>query len=51
MNGNILNGEFALIRLKNTKGKNWLLIKKDDEFAVRGWKIDEVQNNRQVKKN
>jgi bifunctional non-homologous end joining protein LigD len=41
MYGHILKGEFALIRLKNTKGNNWLLIKKNDEFAVRGWKIDD----------
>ena len=40
MDGKKLKGEFALIRLKNTKGNNWLLIKKNDRFAVRGWKID-----------
>lgn len=51
MDGNILNGEFALIRLKDAKGKNWLLIKKNDEFAVRGWKIEDVKSGPGVKKN
>ena len=49
MDGGILKGEFALIKLKSTKGNNWLLIKKNDEFAVRGWKIGDEKNSSRVK--
>jgi len=51
MYGSILKGEFALIKLKKASKDNWLLIKKDDEFAVRGWKIDDVGGSPEVKKN
>lgn len=33
LNGNFLKGEFALVRLKKASPKDWLLIKKNDEFA------------------
>ena len=33
MNGEKLRGEFALVRLKKASPKDWLLIKKNDEFA------------------
>jgi bifunctional non-homologous end joining protein LigD len=33
LNGNVLKGEFALIRLKKASPKDWLLIKKNDEYA------------------
>ena len=33
LNGTVLKGEFALIRLKKASPKDWLLIKKNDEFA------------------
>ena len=33
LNGNVLKGEFALIRLKKASLKDWLLIKKNDEYA------------------
>ena len=33
LEGNILKGEFALVRLKKATPKDWLLIKKNDEFA------------------
>jgi bifunctional non-homologous end joining protein LigD len=33
LNGAILKGEFALIKLKKASPKDWLLIKKNDEFA------------------
>ncbi|MCL5071581.1 MAG: 3'-phosphoesterase [Actinobacteria bacterium] len=33
LNGQKLKGEFALIRLKKASPKDWLLIKKNDEFA------------------
>jgi bifunctional non-homologous end joining protein LigD len=51
MEGNRLNGEFALIKLKNSRGNNWLLIKKNDEYAERGWKIDTDASPDDVKKN
>ncbi len=34
LNGNVLKGEFALVRLKKASPKDWLLIKKNDEFAA-----------------
>jgi bifunctional non-homologous end joining protein LigD len=33
LNGTVLKGEFALIKLKKASPKDWLLIKKNDEFA------------------
>jgi bifunctional non-homologous end joining protein LigD len=35
LHGGKLNGSFALVRMKNGKGNNWLLIKHDDEYAIR----------------
>ncbi len=34
LNGGKLNGAFALVRLNDESGKNWLLIKKKDESAI-----------------
>jgi bifunctional non-homologous end joining protein LigD len=34
LNGEKLRGEFALVRLKKASPKDWLLIKKNDEFAA-----------------
>jgi len=34
LNGEKLRGEFTLIRLKKASPKDWLLIKKNDEFAA-----------------
>ncbi|MES0341458.1 MAG: DNA polymerase ligase N-terminal domain-containing protein [Candidatus Humimicrobiaceae bacterium] len=39
LNGKKLNGEFAFIRLRKAKKNDWMLIKKNDQFAVRGWDI------------
>jgi bifunctional non-homologous end joining protein LigD len=36
LNGKKLKGSFALVRLKDGKDKNWLLIKHRDEFASNG---------------
>lgn len=36
LNGKKLKGSFALVRLKDAKDKNWLLIKHRDEFASNG---------------
>ena len=33
LNGTILKGEFALVRLRKASPKDWLLIKKNDEFV------------------
>ena len=42
LRGEKLKGEFALTRLKSSKGKGneWLLIKKKDEFALSQWKLE-----------
>jgi bifunctional non-homologous end joining protein LigD len=41
LDGDVLRGAFALIRLKRSKkGNEWLLIKKKDEHAVQGWKLE-----------
>ncbi|KHJ37699.1 hypothetical protein PBAC_21630 [Pedobacter glucosidilyticus] len=34
LNGKILKGEFALVKLKNSEQNAWLLIKHQDEFSV-----------------
>ncbi len=39
LSGKKLNGEFNFVRLKKAKENNWLLIKKNDKFAVLGWDI------------
>ena len=40
LRGKKLRGEFTLIRLKRGEGRDWLLIKNADEFALRRWKIE-----------
>jgi len=41
LHGEKLNGDFAIVRMKNRgKGNEWLLIKKKDEFAVPGWDVE-----------
>jgi bifunctional non-homologous end joining protein LigD len=40
LEGGKLRGGFALVRLKKGKGNEWLLIKKRDEHALDGWKIE-----------
>lgn len=41
LKGKILKGEFTLVRLKKgSKGTEWLLIKKKDDFARPGLKIE-----------
>ena len=42
LSGEKLNGDFALVLMKGRgKGKDWLLIKKHDDFAVPGWNIED----------
>lgn len=41
LDGEKLSGAFTLMRLKGKgKGNEWLLIKKKDEYAVSGWKLE-----------
>jgi len=41
LQGSILKGEFALVRLKGRgKGNEWLLIKKKDSNAQESWKME-----------
>ena len=46
LHGAKLNGEFALVHMKarrpGSKGNEWLLIKKKDEFAESGFNIDKL---------
>ena len=46
LQGQKLNGSYALFRLKNGEEKSWLLVKKDDEFAT---EEDVTQKNKSVK--
>lgn len=39
--GEKLKGEFTLVKMKNQE-KNWLVIKANDEFADRNWKLETV---------
>ncbi|MCC6393931.1 MAG: DNA ligase D [Bryobacterales bacterium] len=40
LHGQKLRGGYVLVRTKQNKGQDWLLIKKKDEHAVSGWNID-----------
>jgi bifunctional non-homologous end joining protein LigD len=42
LNGDILKGEFALVRLHNAEDNSWLLIKHKDEFAVKGFNSEDL---------
>lgn len=42
LNGTYLKGAFALVRIKDDEGKNWLLIKKKDEYAVGEYDIEAI---------
>jgi bifunctional non-homologous end joining protein LigD len=44
LEGKKLNGEFTLIRLHN-RPKDWLLIKKHDEFATSSYNIDDFDGS------
>jgi bifunctional non-homologous end joining protein LigD len=42
LHGTKLNGSFAIVHMKHAgKGNEWLLIKKQDEFAVPGYDVDQ----------
>lgn len=40
LKGHKLRGDYVLVRTKQNNGKDWLLIKKKDEFAQENWDID-----------
>lgn len=42
LKGKHLNGAFALVRMDDGTGKNWLLIKKSDEYAVTNYDITSI---------
>ncbi|ASS48214.1 MAG: DNA ligase D [Candidatus Fluviicola riflensis] len=42
LKGKHLNGAFALVRMNDGTDKNWLLIKKSDEHAVKSYTISEI---------
>jgi bifunctional non-homologous end joining protein LigD len=47
--GKKLNGDFALVKMKGrrpgSKGTEWLLIKKHDDYAVEGYDIDDYDES------
>jgi bifunctional non-homologous end joining protein LigD len=49
LHGKKLNGDFALIHMKarrpGSKGTEWLLIKKQDEYAVAGYDIEKYDKS------
>ena len=49
LKGKKLNGDFALVKMKGrrpgSKGNEWLMIKKHDEFAVEGYDIDDFDES------
>ena len=50
LNGIRLKGEFALIRLKKDQ-KNWLLVKKNDNAAIKGFDISSLSDSVRDKTN
>jgi bifunctional non-homologous end joining protein LigD len=43
LEGKKLRGDFALVRLRKSKtGKDWLLIKQKDKYALPGWELNLV---------
>lgn len=50
LKGKHLNGAFALVRMNDGTGKNWLLIKKSDEFAQKTYNIASIDPVKPFKK-
>ena len=44
LNGTHLRGAFALVRMNDGTEKNWLLIKKKDEYALQSFKIETIHS-------
>ena len=55
LNGKRLKGDFALIRMKGrrpgSKGNEWLLIKKHDQFVEEGYDIESIDGSVLTKRN
>src|SRR5947209_14981070 len=52
LHGTKLNGAFAIVQMKHAgKGNEWLLIKKQDEFVIPGYDIDEYAWSVATKRN
>jgi bifunctional non-homologous end joining protein LigD len=49
LNGKRLKGDFALIKMRGrrpgSKGNEWLLVKKHDDYAVEGYDIEEIDRS------
>src|SRR5437879_5824933 len=41
LSGEKLSGEFAIVKIKKSKGNEWLLLKKKDASAAPGWDAEE----------
>jgi bifunctional non-homologous end joining protein LigD len=54
LHGKKLNGDFALVKMKGrrpgSKGNEWLMIKKHDQYAVEGYDIDEYDESALTKR-
>ena len=48
LHGTQLKGAFALVRMNDGKDKNWLLIKKQDEFAREHFKIETIKSLKSI---
>ncbi len=44
LKGTHLNGAFALVRINDGKDKNWLLIKKKDDYALDSYNIETISS-------
>ena len=44
LNGHYLKGTFALVRMNDESGKNWLLIKKEDDFSLEKFDINAFES-------
>jgi bifunctional non-homologous end joining protein LigD len=42
LRGNILRGGFTLVKMKGQGEKNWLLIKKKDEYSQTQWVLQKI---------
>ncbi len=41
LTGQKISGEFAIVKIKRSKGNEWLLLKKKDAFAAPGWDAED----------
>ncbi|WP_294270676.1 DNA polymerase ligase N-terminal domain-containing protein [uncultured Chryseobacterium sp.] len=48
LHGKKLKGEFALVKMKNSEGNAWLLIKHKDEFAESGYDAEEHTSSKSL---